>query len=244
MFQFFKRSSSNVYSYSVFQTDMHSHILPGIDDGAPDVETSVRLIRGLMDLGYQSFIATPHIYQELYPNTADIIETALQTTRTALLAAGISVRIEAAAEYMLDDHFEVLLEQGALLTLPGRRVLIEMSPLSAPPLLDHYLFRLQLKGYVPLIAHPERYLFLKTNKARYHDWFDRGCELQLNLLSLTGYYGPTVRDTAIYLLKNRMVHFAGTDVHHQKHLELLQKALRDKNLQKMLQYEGLLNKLL
>jgi len=223
---------------------MHSHILPGIDDGAPNVETSLQLIRGLMDLGYQSFIATPHIYQELYPNTATTIETALQATRTALQAADIKVRIEAAAEYMLDDHFETLLEKGSLLTLPGRRVLIEMSPLSAPPLLDHYLFRLQLKGYIPLIAHPERYHFLKTNKNHYHDWFDRGCELQLNLLSLTGYYGPTVRDTALYLLKNQLVHFAGTDAHHQKHLELLQKTLHDKNLQKLLQYEGLRNKML
>ncbi len=244
MFRLFQRNTCSTFSYSVFQTDMHSHILPGIDDGAPDVETSLQLIRGLMDLGYQSFIATPHIYHELYPNTATTIETALQTIRAALLAAGISIRLEAAAEYMLDDHFETLLEQGALLTLPGRRVLIEMSPLSAPPLLDHYLFRLQLKGYVPLIAHPERYLFLKTNRNRFHDWFDRGCELQLNLLSLTGYYGPTVRDAALYLLKNKLVHFVGTDVHHQRHIELLQKALSDKNLQKLLQYEGLRNRIL
>lgn len=242
MFSFLKGVKSPSVSYALLGIDMHSHILPGIDDGAPDLKTSVFLIKGLMQFGFESFIATPHIYHELYPNTNETIETALRDTRKALNDAGIQVRLEAAAEYMLDDHFEQLLETTPLRTLPGNRVLIEMSPLSAPPNLDYILFRMQLKGYVPLIAHPERYLFVKTNKARYLDWHDRGYELQLNLLSLTGYYGPSVRDLGLYLLKNKLVHFAGTDLHHTKHLELLEKTLKDKNLQKLLQYEGLQNK--
>jgi len=241
MFPFLRRKHNPLLTFSALHTDMHSHVLPGIDDGAPDVETSIQLIRGLMDLGYTAFIATPHIYQDIYPNTAETILSALETTRTALHKEGLSVRLDAAAEYMLDDHFEHLLDQGPLMTLPGNRVLVEMSMLSPPPLLDHYLFRMQVKGYVPLIAHPERYIFLKTNKNRYHDWVERGCELQLNLLSLTAYYGPTVRDLALYLLKNKLVHFAGTDTHHTKHVELLQQSLKDKNVAKLLDYEDLLN---
>jgi tyrosine-protein phosphatase YwqE len=220
--------------YQALQLDMHAHILPGIDDGAPDLPTAVAMIRAMMTLGFSSFIATPHIYRELYPNTRETITNALQQLKAALREAGVSVHVEAAAEYMIDDQFDTTLREGNLLTLPGNRVLVEMPTLSAPPTLNEHLFQLQLAGYNPIIAHPERYLFVGKNKNRYHDWVDKGFDLQLNLLSLTGYYGPSVRENAIYLVKNKLLHFAGTDAHHLAHLQLLQKGLKNTDLARFL----------
>jgi tyrosine-protein phosphatase YwqE len=217
------------------RTDMHSHILPGIDDGAPDLETALRLIRGLHAIGYTRLIATPHIYQELYPNTPETIQNALQMTRAALAAEQIPVAIEAAAEYMMDDTFGERIEREKLLTFGQDEVLVEMMALAPPPTLDEYLFRLQTKAYTPVIAHPERYLFWKDRKNKFHELHERGCILQINLLSLTGYYGPSVRQTALYLLKHHLVGYIGTDLHHDKHLALLQKAAADPDIREKVQ---------
>lgn len=241
MFNFFKRPAPLKEDFSSLGKDMHSHILPGIDDGAPDVSTSISLIKAMMDLGYHTFYATPHVFREIHPNTPESIGNALLTLREALKSENLNVQVEAAAEYMLDEYFDEKITKKEFLTLPGNRVLVEMSTLSAPPQLDQTLFKLQLKGYIPLIAHPERYVFLKHNKKRYHEWAERGFELQVNLLSFTGYYGPTVLELAVYLLNNKLVHFAGSDLHHAKHLELIQKSLKNTQIQQLLKYEGLKN---
>jgi protein-tyrosine phosphatase len=209
-------------------SDMHCHVLPGIDDGAPDLQTSVDLILGLERLGVKKITATPHIYQELYPNNRATIEHALMITRNALAEVGSAVVLEAAAEYMLDDHFEHVLKQGDVLTIDSDKVLVEMLAIAPPPQLDNYLFILQTKGYTPIIAHPERYAFMRHNKKQYHDLHERGCILQVNLLSLTGHYGNEIKETAHYLIKNKLVSLLGTDLHHQKHLDLLARYSTDK----------------
>lgn len=240
MFGLFQKKSIQ-HNYSRLGVDMHSHILPGIDDGAPDVETSLQLIRQLTELGYNRFWATPHIYPEIHPNNRETISESLTKLRLALRSAGMDVQVDAAAEYMIDESFETTLQQGNLLTLPGNRILVEMSTISLPPNLDTMLFQLQLEGLQPVIAHPERYIFVGRSRARFHDWFDKGYELQLNLLSLTGYYSPAVRDNALYLIKNKLVHFAGTDAHHQRHVELLGNALKETVLQQLISLPELLN---
>ncbi|HMQ60027.1 MAG TPA: hypothetical protein PKE06_05120 [Flavilitoribacter sp.] len=231
----FQKKANLPQSFGFLKTDLHSHILPGIDDGAKDVEESLELVRGLNALGYDRFIATPHILMELHPNSPETILPALEKLRSAVREAGLDVRIDAAAEYMMDDGFEPVLEAGNLLTLPGNRVLVEMGFINPPPRLHDYLFRLQTKGYKPLLAHPERYLFLKDRFAEYQRLREIGCEFQLNLLSLYGYYGKPVRDTAQKLLKNNMIDFLGTDLHHARHLENLQNLLTDSAAMSLLQ---------
>lgn len=228
-FNLFRRSEK---SGQFISSDMHAHVLPGIDDGAPDVQTSVDLILGLERLGVKKITATPHIYKELYPNNRETIEEALMSARQALSEIGCSVVLDAAAEYMLDDHFEDILKHGDLLTIDSDKVLVEMLAFAPPPQLDNYLFILQTKGYTPIIAHPERYAFMRNNKKQYHDLHDRGCILQVNLLSLTGHYGHEIKETAHYLIKNKLVSLLGTDLHHQKHLDLLTKYSTDKNFLK------------
>jgi tyrosine-protein phosphatase YwqE len=222
LFNFFKKNNTAApLGYRDLKTDMHSHLLPGIDDGAPTLEESLSLIRQLKALGYQKLVTTPHIYTEFYPNTSAIIQEKLALVRQACAAEGIDITIDAAAEYFMDDHFAQLLEKGDLLPLWDNLVLVEMSFMGAPPQLEQYLFRLQTKGFVPVLAHPERYGFMHHDLRQYERLKDLGCKFQLNLLSLTGYYEKNVVQTAEKLLHKGWIDFLGTDLHHQRHMDHL-----------------------
>jgi len=213
---------------------MHSHLLPGIDDGAKDLADSITLIRGLKAMGFKKLYTTPHVMADLYPNTPEIILGKLEEVRVGLKAAQIDIEIGAAAEYLMDEAFGAKIESGDLLTLPGNRVLVEMSFVSPPPNLDQYIFLLQTKGYKVVIAHPERYLFYRDQFDQYKNFKDRGCELQVNLLSLIGYYGKPVQEVAFKLLKAGLVDYLGTDLHHERHTGNLEQLLQDTSVGKIL----------
>ena len=201
--------------------DMHSHLLPGIDDGSPDTETSHRLIRGLVDLGYQKLITTPHIMWDLYKNDAQTIAKAYQTLQQG--PEKLPFPLHTAAEYYLDNFFdEFLIDKTPLLTLKGKWVLVEFSFVTVPVNLKQTLFNLQIKGYQPILAHPERYLYFADDKKKYDDLHDAGCLFQVNLLSLCGYYGRGPQELGEYLIKKKYVDLLGTDLHHDRHLHALQ----------------------
>lgn len=221
---FFKRSSASSIDLSWLKTDLHSHLIPGIDDGSPDMETSLELIKGMVELGYKKIVTTPHILWEIYPNTADRIKAGSIELKKAVKSAGIDVEINAAAEYFIDDHFEQDLKNKLpLLTVGLKIVLVEFSMITAPMDLKDVLFEMQLQGYQPLIAHPERYIYLKHKKEFFDQLKNAGCFFQLNLLSLCGHYGSSVQELAEYLVKRNYYNFAGTDLHHARHLSALQK---------------------
>lgn len=224
MFSIFKKKKYSDTDLSALVTDMHSHILPGIDDGSPDTETSLVLIKGLQDLGYQNFIATPHIFHDLYKNDADSITEARQQLEAALAQHHQPLPVKAAAEYFLDDHFDRLLrEDTPLLTLRDKLVLVEFSFVSITANYKEQLFNLQIKGYQPVLAHPERYLYLAGHKAVFDELRSAGCLFQVNLLSLAGYYGKAASDLAHYLIRQGYVDLLGTDLHHIRHLEALRR---------------------
>lgn len=219
---------------------MHSHLLPGIDDGSPDTATSIELIQGLMALGFRKFIATPHILWDLYPNTTESISRALGDLKAGLAEKGIDVDISAAAEYYIDEHFvQELANKVPLLTIKDNLVLVEFSMVTAPMELQEVLFEMQMQNYQPVIAHPERYIYLQHNKGFYETLRDSGCLFQLNLLSLTGYYGREVKGLAEYLLKHRFYSYAGTDLHGDRHLTHL-KSLSQSSLYGELRDSGLI----
>ena len=211
--------------------DIHSHLLPGIDDGAQDLETSIALIQKMSSYGIKNFITTPHILGDLYPNTPKIIKSKLKEVKDELLRRNITdITIDAAAEYMMDEQFSAIIEKDEeILTLKDNLVLVEMSYFSPPINLYDILFQLQLKGYKPVLAHPERYNSYHTNFQNYYKLKRAGCLFQLNLLSLTEQYGKYVQKTAENLLKENMYDFVGTDTHHQNHLQLLEKVGTKKN---------------
>ena len=220
---FFKKNTRSI-DLSWLHADMHSHLIPGIDDGAPDLTTSLNLVKGMQELGFKKIITTPHILWEIYPNTHEIITDGIASLRKASKEEGIDVDLHAGAEYFIDEHFEQELRNKVpLLTLKDNIVLVEFSMLNAPMDLQDVLFEMQMQNYQPVIAHPERYTYLARKKEFFDELKNAGCFFQLNLLSLSGYYGTPVQELAEYLLRKNYYDFAGTDLHHARHLSALQK---------------------
>ena len=199
--------------------DIHSHLLPGIDDGAKDQEDSLSLISKLREYGFAQFITTPHILTGVWNNTREGIESVEASTTSFLKGKGFEMPFKAAAEYLMDDTFLKLLKSSPLLTLKDNYVLVEMSYLNPPMQLNEIIFELQIAGYKPILAHPERYLFYHMKFDEYHRLKKAGCLFQINLLSVTGYYGEPVLKAAMKLLDNNLIDFAGSDVHHERHVE-------------------------
>ena len=214
--------------------DIHSHLLPGIDDGAKSLDNSIELISKMSSYGIKNIITTPHVLGTVYPNSSETIKSKLKEIQDELINRGIKdVSIRAAAEYMLDEQFSLLLEKGDILTLKDNYILVEMSYFNAPINLYDILFEIQLKGYKPILAHPERYNFYHNSFDNYNKLKKAGCLFQLNLLSLTEQYGKGVQKISNQLLKENLYDFVGTDAHHHNHLELLKKIGTKKNLEKI-----------
>jgi protein-tyrosine phosphatase len=225
MFKLFSRTKSNQQKtdFNLLKVDMHSHLIPGIDDGSPDLEASLHYIRGMAALGYTKLITTPHIMWDMYRNERDDILKRLEVLQSAVRAEGIEIELHAAAEYFLDEHVELLLKNNEpLLTISGNMVLVEFSMALASMNLKDILFDMQMKGYQPVIAHPERYIYLEKNKDFYDELKDIGCMFQLNLLAVGGFYGKAVKELANYLIKKEYYDLVGTDLHHDRHLEALE----------------------
>ncbi len=198
--------------------DIHSHILPGIDDGAATIEASIRLIKGLQGFGVAQFIATPHIISHVWDNTHEQILAKAANTVLELEKRSCTIPLRAATEYMMDDNFVKLFKSSELLTLKDNYVLVEMSYINAPIQLYSIIFDLQVAGYIPILAHPERYLFYHKNFDEYKKLKRSGCLFQLNLLAIVGYYGNEIMKIAEELLLKGMYDYVGSDVHHDKHI--------------------------
>jgi protein-tyrosine phosphatase len=223
MFSFFKKKNKIQYpDFFPIKSDMHSHILPGLDDGAPDIEASLQLVRGMMDLGIKKAVATPHIIDDLYRNNPSTINAALGLLQSELNKEGLDFEVSAAAEYMIDSHFlQLIKNRENLLTIKDNLILTEFSYASSPDDPFRICFEIIMAGYKPILAHPERYPYFNRNLKIYSKLSEQGFLFQVNLLSLTGYYGKDVAQAAIYLIENNMVAYLGTDLHHLRHLEAL-----------------------
>ena len=231
---FFKKKIPLTDFFTDGFVDIHSHLLPGIDDGAKDMDTSIALLLKMASFGIKNFITTPHVLGNVYPNSSEVIRQQLVAVKKELEKREIKgISIQAAAEYMLDEEFSALLDQKDILVLKDNYILVEMSYFSAPINLYELLFKIQLKGYKPILAHPERYNFYHTDFKSYYKLKQAGCLFQLNLLSLTDQYGKGVQKTSEKLLKENLYDFVGTDTHHQNHLELLPKIGTKKTLEKI-----------
>lgn len=219
MFNFFFRSTTNETPVGgILKTDMHSHLLPGVDDGAPDMETSIRLIKSLKEAGYTKLITTPHTMEGYYSNTSEIILAGLKDVKEELERQEIDIQLEAASEYFMDPHLAGLIADGDILSFGAEKyVLIEMSFVAPSRNYESIIFDLTTRGYKPVLAHPERYTYWHKKPELYEQIVQAGCLLQVNLLSLTGYYGREIKKSGVRFLEKGMVSFLGTDLHHQKH---------------------------
>ena len=212
-------------------TDIHSHLLPNIDDGAKNIEETIHLIQTLKEYGFAQFTATPHTFTGYYDNTRTAILSNWEHTLEILREQNIDSNLQVASEYLLDEHLIQSLQNEPLLTIKENYVLVEMSYLNAPINLFDLLFDLQVAGYKPVLAHPERYVFYHKNMDSYKKLKNSGCLFQLNLLSTVGYYGSPVKNIAQELLKSGMIDFVGSDVHHKKHLAAFHQKVEIKEIE-------------
>ncbi|CAL1519250.1 CpsB/CapC family capsule biosynthesis tyrosine phosphatase [Chitinophaga sp. MM2321] len=216
------------------ETDIHSHLLPAIDDGVQETATAVHFIEQLHAMGIKKIITTPHVMMDRYPNSVQTLTGPYEQVSEALTAKNISIPFQFAAEYYMDEQFEALM-QHPLLTLTGNLVLVEISFMAAPPQLHQWLFELQAGGYQPVLAHPERYAYLHADMDTYKQLKSQGCLLQVNLLSFTGYYGKHVQHMAEKLLDAQLVDLIGTDLHHEKHMQAIIAIGKNKKLRNLLE---------
>lgn len=230
MLSIFKSKKTFLKDLTVDFTDIHSHVLFGIDDGAKTVEDSELLMNSFVDLGFKNVIATPHTLSGIWDNTFEGITQKYNQTKELLPKISQRLNLKVASEYLLDDSFVQRFQSEKLLTLKDNYVLVEMSYINAPIQLYDIIFELQLAGYKPVLAHPERYLFFHQKFGEYKKLQKSGCLLQINLLSTVGYYGENVAKTADLLLAENLIEFAGSDVHHKKHIDSFEKELRIKNI--------------
>lgn len=245
MFGLFKKKDVKktiTFNYESVGVDMHSHVLPGIDDGAQTPAESIFLIRKMMELGIKKIIATPHIMVDFYRNNRESITNALDILKAELKKENIDIDISAAAEHYFDETFEKRIDDDQLMIMGDNHVLFEFSFINLPPNYIQVVQKLKDKGYRPILAHPERYTYMTIEQYKnLHDW---GCDFQLNTISLTGYYGKDVKAMAEQLIDNQLIDYISSDMHHPRHAAAFRDALRTTYIEKLLFDYPLKNKML
>ncbi|WP_229726143.1 tyrosine-protein phosphatase [Rufibacter glacialis] len=216
---------------------MHSHLLPGLDDGAATLEDSMELLESLVAMGFKKLCMTPHIMGDFYKNTPASIRAKLQLVQEAAVARGIQVELSCAAEYYVDEWFFAAVQNGEeLLSFGGERkyVLMETSYMNEPSHLRQVIFAVQMAGYTPVLAHPERYTYFFDRMEALLSLRETGVLFQININSLTGYYSKQAKEVARQLIQKKAVEFLGTDTHAMKHINVLERALTEPLLQEAL----------
>lgn len=236
---FFSRTKVD---FADIHTDIHSHMIPGIDDGSDNMQETITLIKGMSDLGYKKMILTPHVRYGSFDNDTRQFDSRLEEVKIALKEAGVDMQLEVGAEQTIDEGFMEHFERGELKSFGKKKyLLIEFSFYSLPMNIKDIIFQLQREGYRLILAHPERYLYLRTDTAMLEYLRDSGILFQLNILSLVGFYNKAVEQFAKYLIKNDYIDLVGTDLHHQKHLDGIIKAQTNKTLYKLIESGRLMN---
>ena len=221
--------------------DLHSHLIPGIDDGSKDLADSIAMIRRFVELGYKKIITTPHVMSDYYKNSPETILDGLSILKQELEKQRITIEIEAAAEYYLDENLEEKIELQQILSFGDGYVLFELPFMAEPPNLASTIFKLQTNGYKPILAHPERYGFWYNDFNKFIEMKDKGVHLQLNILSLIGHYSPETQKIAERLIDENLISFLGTDCHNLGHLNLIEQARTKKYLHQLLESGELKN---
>lgn len=234
MFSLFKKNKyQKVNTVSV---DIHSHLIPAVDDGVESLQESISIIRQFEALGYKKIITTPHIKQDFFDNNPAGLKEGLFALRQRMTEEGLSINIELAAEYYLDEHLLELIDKGGdeLLIFGKKYLLFETSFLNQPFYINDFIFKVKSNGLTPVLAHPERYVYVHEEFDLVEDLITRGVLLQININSLTGYYSKQIKKLAQKLIDKKMVHFIGSDCHNEKHLKVMQQAFQEKYYHKVL----------
>lgn len=248
MFQIFKdlfksKPKQVLQDLSAVGIDMHSHLIPSIDDGSKSDEQSLTMIQGLEEIGFSKLITTPHIMSGGYDNTTEIIQNGCKDLNEFLAKENVSMELECSSEYYLDGHFEDLIQEKDLMPFGDNYILFEFSYMFRPTDAEKVIFDLGVDGYRPILAHPERYNYLADKELKHlREMKDTGVLFQLNLFSLVGGYGPVAKSIGEALIKEKMIDFVGTDLHNPTQLPYLKNLLESEALMDLIQQDKLKNK--
>ena len=226
---------------SVLRCDIHSHFIPGIDDGAQTLEQSMELLTAMHALGYRKVVTTPHSMADGYKNTPEIILGGLAKLRAEVARIGLDIEVDAAAEYYLDHELEKNVVEKRVLTFGDKLLLFELPFISEPQVLLPVIFQMQTQGYRPVLAHPERYSFWYHDFSKYERLKERGVLFQLNMIALSGAYGPQAKQIAEKLIDAGAYELIGSDCHSMGHVEAMKDTLTRPYLHKLLASGKLLN---
>jgi tyrosine-protein phosphatase YwqE len=240
IFPFFAQKKEKIKTIRM-EVDIHSHLIPNIDDGSKSMEESLELLRRMEALGYKKVITTPHIMLDTYKNTPKCIKEGLASLQEHAKSEGIQLEIEAAAEYYLDEGFYKHLEAGDVMSVQGKYLLFETSYTSKPLQLEEMIFEIGAAGYTPLMAHPERYRYVKDPAKEYGRLKELGVMFQINLNSFGGYYGKQAKELANWLNSEKMIDFLGSDVHHGNQIEMLETVFRTSTYNSIFRNNTILN---
>lgn len=238
----FNSKKKSFTNFSHIGIDLHSHVLPGLDDGSPSLSESLNMLREMEMMGFRKIITTPHVISDLYPNSREQILGQLYHLLDMIRQENIHIEVEASGEYHMDQDFPGRVEVGEVIPFGKNKYLLIELPFQKPvfPILE-ILNQTRLSGYEVVIAHPERYVWLMGKRKLYEELKDRGMHFQLNLNSLNGLYGFPAKIAANQLIADGMIEFVGSDAHHAGHLLALQKVLYNRHFEKLVQSGKLLN---
>lgn len=236
--------SSNRSKPTALLTDVHSHLLPGLDDGVKSFWEAESILLRFIELGYKKVVTTPHVMHDHYKNTPELILAKLEELRNHVKVRNIPIQIEAAAEYYLDEHLVATIERDdKVLTFGNNYLLFETNFINEPLNIRDFIFAATTRGYTPVLAHPERYLYLHNSMSKLKDLVDRGVLLQVNSNSILGLYSREIQTFSYKLIKEGYVHFLGSDCHNPAHMDALQNAHKSRQYRKALELPLLNNSL-
>lgn len=233
MFNFFKRKTNT--PPPLITTDIHSHLIPGVDDGVTSFEDAITLIKKFADAGYEKIITTPHIMYDFYNNSESDLTHIYNNLVLRIKKENIDINFGLAAEYYLDDHLMSRIndKNENFLTFGDNYILFETSFMNMPFQLSEFIFKAKSRGLKPVLAHPERYMYLMNDEKLLTELVNKEVLFQLNLNSLTGYYSKQVKKFAQKLIDEKLIHFAGSDCHNELHFNNLLSSRESKYYSKL-----------
>ena len=234
LFNIFSKKKSDPNATLFYHTDVHCHILPGVDHGSQDVIQSLEMLRAELAMGINRVVLTSHVTADTFENTPESLNAAFEILKKAVADAGLPIELHVSAEYRLDDYWNAQWAKGAVLPMPGNYLLLENSFLQERLDMDQFIFEVQSKGYKPILAHPERYAYYSMRRERLVKLHAAGVKFQVNVLSLSGYFGHGARDLAQWLIKEHMVDLLGSDMHNIEHAMIIKEYIGSKDWQRQL----------
>lgn len=235
MFHLFSKRKETIPIFESLGTDIHCHLVPGVDDGSKNYEESIECIRRMYEVGYRKMYITPHFQYPRYQNDEDDIKSRFEELKKHVEQAGVEMQLAGVAgEYRIDDAFQKRIEDARFLKIGGKYVLVELSLHQQRMGIEETIFDLQTKGYEVILAHPERYPYLGATSPMLERLKEQDVYFQINVLSLSGFYGEMSRKIGYELVNRGWVELLGTDMHNTRYAQALMDASRDKKLAKLL----------